>query len=159
MTRQTTLDWLDSIRNLSLGAANSNCSVDYAIQNFVYNIRSANYDQVISLQEKLVVALKSIDYDYTCLADKQNAITTVIKDCRIGRLPFPELYAYAATKHKLNVRGCISKGIPYTNQKSFFKILKAIATHQGWYTKCLLNNKDLLYRVCSEKLKGMHASR
>ena len=156
MTNETTLDWLDGIRNLSLGASNSDGSIATVIQDFIDKIASADYDKFIALQIELITALKSVDYEYTCLANKQKAITTVIMDCRIGRLPFPELYAYAASKHSLNVPACISKGIfPYTTEAQFFTILNATATHQGWYSKCLLNNEDLLYRVCAEKIKGM----
>ncbi|CAB3984951.1 Hypothetical predicted protein [Paramuricea clavata] len=155
MTNETTLDWLDGIRNLSLGASNSNGSIANVIQDFIDKIASANYDKFIALQTELITALKSVDYEYTCLANKQKAITTVITDCRIGRLPFPELYDYATNKHSLNVPACISKGIfPYTTEAQFFTILNATAAHQGWYSKCLLNNNDLLYRVCAEKIKG-----
>ena len=155
MTNETTLDWLDGIRNLTIGANNPDKKVAAVIQDFIDNIGPSSYDKFFKLQKELITALKSVEYEYVCLANKQNAITTVIMDCIIGRLPFPELYRYATNKHKLNVPGCIAKGIfPYTSQVQFFKILNATAHHQGWYTNCLLNNNNLLYRVCTEKIKG-----
>ena len=155
MTNETTLDWLDGIRNLTIGANNPNKTVAAVIKNFMDKIGRSSYDKFFELQKQLIVALRSVEYEYECLANKQNAITTVIIDCRTGRQPFPELYRYAAYKHKLNVQGCIAKGIfPYTTPGQFFKILNATAQHQGWYTNCLLNNNDLLYRVCTEKIKG-----
>ena len=158
MTNETTLDWLDGIRNLTLGANNPDKTVAAVIKDFIDNIGPSSYDKFFELQKKLIKALKSVEYEYECLANKQNAITTVITDCRIGRLPFPELYDYATKKHKLNVPGCIAKGIfPYTSQEQFFEILNATAHHQGWYTNCLLNNNYLLYRVCAEKIKGYNS--
>jgi hypothetical protein len=155
MTNETTLDLLDGIRNLTIGANNPNKTIAAVIKKFVDNIATASYDDFFKLQNELILALKNVDYEYECLANKQNAISTVLMDCRIGRKPFPELYQYATNKHKLNVPGCISKGVfPYTSEGQFFKILNATAHHQGWYTNCLLNNNDLLYRVCSEKIKG-----
>ncbi len=160
MTNETTLDWLDGIRNLTLGASNANATVANVIQDFMDKIPTASYDQFLALQVELITALKAVDYEYGCLASKQKAVSTVLMDCRVGRLPFLELYAYAASKHNLNIPGCIAKGIiPYTTPEQFFTILNETATHQGWYNNCLLNNNDLLYRVCSEKIKGRSIER
>ena len=157
VTNETTTDWLDGIKNLTLEASTFNRTVPVVIQRFIDQAPTAGYDKFISLQLELITALKAIEYEYECLADKQHAITTVIKDCRLGREPFPALYQYATQKHKLNRQGCIAKGIiPYTSQEQFFTILNATAVHQDWYTNCLLNSESLIYRVCDEKVKGMY---
>ena len=156
MTNETTLDSLEGIRNLTIEAANYNETAADIFQKFITDIPTAGYDAFISLQNELLPALKSVQYEYGCLADKQHAVTTVITDCRSGRESFPDLYEYAVTKHKLNRDGCVAKDmIPYTTQDQFQEILSDAAQHFGFYDNCLLNNEDLLYRACAEKIQGM----
>ncbi|XP_028392727.1 uncharacterized protein LOC114517259 [Dendronephthya gigantea] len=155
MKSKQSTQWFEEIRNLTINANTKNATVAAVIVDFINRVPTAGYNLLLNLQRELIIALKSIDYEYSCLADKQHAISTVLTDCRIGRRPFPALYQYATGKHKLNRDGCIARGIfPYTSQDQFFTILNATATHQGWYSNCLLNSEDLLYRVCAEKIKG-----
>ena len=135
------------------GANVTNAAV---IQDFIDNIATASYSNFLDLQHQLIFALKTIDYEYTCLADKQHAVTTVITDCRIGRLSFPDLYAYATSKHKLNREACVAKGImPYTTQEQFWVILNATAYHQNFYNNCLLNDDNLRDKVCDANIQGI----
>ena len=155
ITNETTLDYLDGIKNLTEEAQQHNATVPIVIQTFIDQASTAGYDSFMYLQTQLLIALKSVQYEYGCLADKQHAVTTVINDCRAGREPFPDLYEYALTKHKLNRDGCIAKGmIPYTSQEQFEEILNDAAEHFKFYPNCLLNNEDLLYRVCAEEVQG-----
>ena len=155
MTSKSTVDWLNKIRSLTLGATNADHNTAAVIQKFIARTPSASYDGYMGLQKELIVALKSIKYHYTCLARKQNAISTLVDECRQGLKSFQHLYKNAVTKHHLNTADCVVKGVPYTNAARVLEILKKLANHQGWYDNCLLNNKDLLYRVCSERIKGM----
>ena len=125
------------------------------IQNFIDKAPYASYDHFMMLQNQLIESLKSVKYVYTCLARKQNAISTIVDECRKGLQSFKQLYNLAVTKYHLNAADCVVKGVPYTNEAQISQILKGMASHQKWFTDCLLNNNDLLYRVCSEKFKGM----
>ena len=155
MTTKQATDWLKKIRELTLGAANADYKTAAVIRNFMDRAPSAGYNEFLRLQGELIVALKSTRYVYTCLARKQNAITTVTGGCRKGFQTLSELYKTAVTNHHLNTADCVARGIPYTNAAVVFEIVRKMAKHQRWYSNCLLNNNDLLYRVCSERRKGL----
>ena len=155
MTNQTIVGWLSKIRDLTLGARRVDHSAAAVIQDFIRRAPTANYDNFIALQEKLIPALKSVKYLYACFSKKQNAISTLINECRKGVDTFKQLYKNAATKFQLNTAGCVARRIPYTNAAQVFEILKEFAGGKPWSDNCLLNNGDLLYRVCSERRKGI----
>ena len=155
MTNETTVHWLKRIRNLTLGAVMADHKAAKVIQNFIDNTPRASYDDFMMLQNQLIESLKSVKYVYTCLARKQNAISTIVDECRQGLQSFKQLYNLAVSKYHLNAADCVVKGVPYTNEAQVSRILNGMATHKNWFTNCLLNNNDLLYRVCSEKIKGM----
>ena len=119
------------------------------------NIGQADYDNTLSLQNKLIEALKNVKFEFKCLADKQHAVDIVVSDCKSGRDQLKTLYAKAEKNFGLNRRACLDKNmIPYTSLSQFETIVKKLADKYGWYNKCLLNDNQLLIRVCDEKLKG-----
>ena len=156
MTNATTIEWLEEIRNLTLGAENPNTTTAETIQSFVDNIGDANKDDTLKMQNKLITALKSIEFEYDCLGDKLHAITTVLADCKAGDDTLEKLYnEVAVVKNELNRDDCVDGDmVPYTSFNEFKNITETFAEHEGWYSNCLLNSNDLLYRVCSEYLKG-----
>ena len=156
MTNETTVNWLEQIRNLTLGAENPNTTTAETIQNFVDSIGDADVDETETLQNALITALKSIEYEYSCYGDKLHAISTVLTDCEDGDDTLENLYnEVAVVKNELNRDSCVSDDmVPYTSFNEFKTITETFAEHEEWYSNCLLNSKDLLYRVCSEFLKG-----
>ena len=156
MTNATTIEWLEEIRNLTLGAENPNTTTAEIIQNFIDSIDDADVDGTATLQNALLAALKSIEFEYSCLGDKLHAITTVLADCEDGDDTLENLYnEVAVVKNELNRDDCVSDDmVPYTSFDEFKNITETFAEHEGWYSNCLLNSNDLLYRVCSEFLKG-----
>jgi hypothetical protein len=154
MTSKKAVEWLNKMRDLALGAPNADQKSAAVIQDFLARAPSAGYDEFLRLQGRLIEALKSTKFVYTCLARKLNAITTVTDGCKKGFQTLTELYKNAVMNHQLNAADCVANGIPYTNADVIFKIVKKTAGHQRWYTNCLLNNENLLYRVCSEWRKG-----
>ena len=154
MTNDTTVEWLERIRNLTLDAVTADHKAADVIRNFIDKAPSASYDEFMTLQEKLVESLKSVKYVYACFARKQNAISTIMVECRQGLQSFKQLYKLAVDKHHLNAAECVVKGMPYTNEAQIEKIVKMFASHQQWFANCRLNNNLLRDRVCSEKHNG-----
>ena len=156
LTRNTTTIWLNEIRNLTLRAEHVNTTTANTIQYFLDNIEKAGVKKTMSMQKDLIDALKSITYTYDCLGDKVHAINIVLKDCRKGRDTIEELFKdVAVRKNELNRPDCVNdKKVPYTSLNEFKKIVKAWAGHEGWYSKCRLNNKDILFKVCKIYLEG-----
>ena len=156
LTRNTTTLWLQQARNLSLGAATINTTTANTIQYFLDNIEEAGVQKTMNMQSNLIEALKSIRYTYDCLGDKGHAINIIINECREGRDPLKKLFNdVAVKKNELNRDDCVANGeVPYTNFAEVKKIVQTWADREGWYSECLLNDPNLLYKVCNEYHKG-----
>ena len=156
LTNDTILDLLEGIRNLTLEANFTDTSDADTIKNFLDNLDSITLTspRILSLQKDLLKALDKIELRFRCTANKLHAITTVINDCKAGRDTLKVLHGEADSTYDLNTPECIGEIMQYTSVEELQTIITAVATEKGWYDNCLLNNEDLLYRVCSEKTKG-----
>lgn len=146
---------MEGIRNLTLEANFTDTSEADTIKNFLDNLDSVGLTSsgILSLQNDLLKALDKIELQFKCTANKLHAIATVTNDCKSGRDALKVLHGEADSTYDLNTAECIEI-IPYTSVEELQTIISAVATEKGWYDNCLLNNEDLLYRVCSEKAKG-----
>ena len=127
------------------------------ITSFLANIGSVSSSSsgTLSLQKNLIQALDTIEFRFRCIANKQHAIAVVINDCKSGRDTLNVLHSEADLTYDLNTKSCVEKKIvANTTLQQLQDIISAVATEKGWYGHCLLNNKALLYRVCSERAKG-----
>ena len=160
LTNDTTILWLEEIRNLTLGAEDVNTTTADTIRHFIDNIDDANVATTMTMQTQLIEALDSVGYKYDCLGDKLHAINIVILDCKTGDDTFEKLYdEVAVDKNELNRADCVNdKLVPYTSIDEFREIVKTFAEHEGWYINCLLNSQSLLYQVCTESLEGYPAN-
>ena len=156
LTNDTILDLLEGIRNLTLEANFTDTSDADTIKNFLDNIHSATFTPsgITTLESDLTKALKSIDLQFKCNANKLHAIATVINDCKSGRDTLKVLHGEADSTYYLNSPECLDKITPYTSVEELQTIISSVAKEKGWYDNCPLNDEDLLYRVCSEKEKG-----
>ncbi|XP_028397877.1 uncharacterized protein LOC114521592 [Dendronephthya gigantea] len=155
LTNETILDMLEGIKNLTTEANFTDTSPVNAIEAFLANINTATTSGILYLQEKLIIALDTIEKWFRCIADKQHAIAVVINDCKSGRDTLKVLYDEAGSMYDLNTQTCVDmKIVLHTTLEDLGKIITATALEKGWHGNCLLNNEDLLYRVCSEKEKG-----
>ena len=140
-----------------MGANDKEITAANTIRDFINSIESADEKGTIALQNSLAAALSNIKFEFSCLADKTHAIAIVLRDCRLGKNEFSALYEDANSKFKLNRKTCVDQNmIPYTTPAEFLEIINKTAARQNWYSNCLLNDNDLLIRVCSEKLKGFN---
>ena len=157
LTNDTFLDLLEGIKNLTVEANFTDTRPADTITHFLANIASAiaSPTRTLSLQKDLIAALITIEFQFRCIADKQHALSIVINDCMSGRNTLNALHSEAESTYDLNTKSCIDKKIiPYTSQAELQNIVSDVAQQKGWYGNCLLNDKDLLYRVCSERAKG-----
>lgn len=155
LTNETILDLLEGIKNLTIEANFTDTSPVDAIEVFLANINTATTSGILPLQEKLIIALDTIEQSFRCIANKQHAISIIINDCKSGRDTLKVLHNEADSIYDLNTKTCVEKMIvPHTSLEQLEKIIAATASEKGWHGNCLLNNENLLYRVCSEKQKG-----
>ncbi len=157
LTNDTILDLLEGIRNLTVEANFMDTGPADTLASFLANIASVSSSPtgILSLQKNLIAALDTIEFRFKCIANKQHAITVVINDCRSGRNSLSVLHSEADLTYDLNTQSCVDKKVvPYTSLQQLHNIISDVAREKGWYDNCLLNNKDLLYRVCSEMAKG-----
>ena len=127
------------------------------ITSFLKNIGStiSSPTGTIALQKNLITALDKLQSWFKCIADKQHAIAIVINDCKSGRSTLSVLHGEAESSYDLNTQSCINdKIVPSTSIQKMQSIISSVAAEKGWNANCLLNNKDLLYRVCAEEKKG-----
>ena len=151
------MDLLEDIRNLTVEGNFADTRPADTITSFLANIASAisSPTRILSLQKDLIEALITIELRFRCIANKQHALSVVTNDCKSGRNTLNVLHGEAELTYDLNTKKCVDKGIvPYTSQAELQKIISDVAKQKGWYGNCLLNDKDLLYRVCSERTKG-----
>ena len=119
-----------------------NTTTAETIQNFVDNIDMTNEgDELMELV-------------YYCDAEKKRAIERILVDCKNGRNTLEKLYnEFAVVRKELNSDVCNGK-VPQTSFNDLKTITEDTAKQEGWYSNCLLNNPDLLYRVCTTHLQG-----
>ena len=150
---------MEGIRVLTVEAQFADTRPARMVTNFLANTASVNSftspARTRLLQRGLIVALIAIEFRFRCIANKQHAISIVINDCMSGRNTLNALHSEAELTYDLNTKSCVAKKIiPYTSQAELQNIVSDVAQQKGWYGNCLLNDKNLLYRVCSERAKG-----